>query len=208
MNGPLTNPKEMGSQWQNVITLLRQDQSYLAAFDAIYGQGTVTPEMVRDAIATFERSLITPSRFDRFLRGDQTALTARESEGYRLFKDHGCVVCHQGVNVGGNMFQTMGKMGDYFADRGNVTESDLGRFNVTKDPRDKYKFKVPTLRNVALTAPYFHDAGADTLEAAVQTMAKYQLGMTFSDEEIQLIIAFLHSLTGEYEGIPLSEKPQ
>ncbi len=207
VDGPVTNPKEMDSKWPDVIQKLKQDPSYVSAFHAIYAQESIDPLMVQDAIATFERSLITPSRFDRYLRGDQAALSDREKAGYHLFKEHGCVVCHQGVNIGGNMFQSMGKMADYFADRGNVTESDLGRFNVTKDPRDRHKFKVPTLRNVALTAPYFHDGTVETLDAAVQTMAKYQLGISFSSEETALIVEFLHTLTGEYQGKSLAEQP-
>ena len=208
VHGPVTNSLEMGAQWPDVIAKLGQDADYVTEFKTSYGEGSITPDMITDAIAVFERSLVTPSRFDRYLLGDKTALTQREQEGYRLFKEHGCVACHQGVSIGGNMFQTMGKMADYFGDRGNITESDMGRFNVTKDDRDKYKFKVPGLRNVALTPPYFHDGNAATLEEAIQTMAKYQLGAAFTDEEVGLIIEFLKSLNGEYDGKPLEKSSE
>ncbi|MBI4322919.1 MAG: cytochrome-c peroxidase [Candidatus Omnitrophica bacterium] len=201
--GPLHNPKEMGASWPEVIAKLTQDPGYVQTFKKLYPDG-ISAASIADAIAAFERSLITPNaRFDRFLRGDQEALTAEEREGYRLFKDLGCVVCHQGVNIGGNMFQTMGKMADYFANRGNIATADFGRYNVTGDERDRYKFKVPTLRNIALTAPYFHDATAQTLEEAIQTMAKYQLGVSLTAREVELLVAYLNTLTGEYEGKPL-----
>jgi cytochrome c peroxidase len=159
---------------------------------------------VKDAIATFERSLITPnSRFDRFLRGDQTALNAEEQAGYELFKQIGCTSCHQGLNIGGNMYQKLGIMEDYFAVRGHITEVDLGRFNITKLEQDRYFFKVPSLRNVAVTPPYLHDGSAATLEDAVQVMARYQLGKKLKVAEVAKIVAFLRTLTGEYSGKPL-----
>jgi cytochrome c peroxidase len=123
--------------------------------------------------------------------------------GYQLFKTYGCVACHQGVNVGGNMYQRFGVMGDYFAKRGNLNPKDLGRFNVTKDEADKHVFKVPSLRNVALTAPYFHDGSANTLEDAVDVMIKYQLGRPVPAADKELIVKFLRTLTGEYKGAPL-----
>jgi hypothetical protein len=134
---------------------------------------------VRDAIATFERSLATPnSRFDRFLRGDAKALGETERAGYKLFKQIGCTSCHQGVNIGGNSYQRLGVMEDYFAVRGKITGADLGRFNITRREEDRYLFKVPSLRNVALTAPYLHDGSAQTLHDVVAIMARYQLALT------------------------------
>src|SRR6202011_3806991 len=109
---------------------------------------------------------------------------------------YGCASCHQGINAGGNMFQRFGLFGDYVADRGYETEADLGRFNVTGQPSDRHVFKVPSLRNVELAAPYFHDGSAETLESAIGMMAKYQLGRALSDRDIQLIAASLRSLTG------------
>lgn len=199
IDGPLTHPKEMGSSWPEVIRKLQNMPDYVKAFRALYLDG-IQSAHIKDAIATFERSLITPDApFDRYLRGDREALTERERAGYQRFKAYGCVACHQGVNIGGNMFQRFGIAADYFADRGHVTRADFGRFNVTGLERDRYRFKVPSLRNVALTAPYFHDGSAATLPDAVNTMAKYQLGRTLSPEDRDLIVAFLTSLTGTYQ---------
>lgn len=203
VDGPVQNPKEMGSDWPDVLAKLRQDPDYVAAFERIYQDG-IQHANVKDAIATFERSLITPNaRFDKFLRGDAEAITDEEKAGYELFKSFGCAACHNGVNVGGNMFQRIGVIGDYFADRGHPTEADYGRFNATARERDRYVYKVPALRNVAITAPYFHDGSAKTLEAAVVIMVKYQLGRFLSKEELRRIVAFLTTLTGEYGGAPL-----
>jgi len=191
------NPVEMGSQWPQVAASLSRDASYKAAFGAAYADG-ITPRNIQNAIATYERTLTTPnSRFDRYLRGDASALSADEKAGYAKFKQYGCIACHQGVNVGGNMFQKFGVMGDYFAKRGNPTEADLGRYLVTHDEQDKHVFKVPSLRNVALTAPYFHDGTAATLNDAVDVMFKYQLGRVASREDKAAIVKFLNTLTGE-----------
>ena len=159
---------------------------------------------VQNALATYERTLISAnSRFDQYLLGDTDILTRDEKYGYQRFKDYGCIACHQGVNIGGNMFQKFGVMGDYFQIRGNPTESDLGRYLVTKDEEDRNVFKVPSLRNVAVTAPYFHDGSAKTLEEAVDVMFKFQLGRIPSAEDKTLIIKFLKTLTGEWGGKPL-----
>ncbi len=203
VNGPLQNPGEMGSSWPQAIAVLSQDAQYRVEFSAIYADG-IQPQNVRDAIATFERSLITPnSRFDRFLRGNQHALNQEELAGYRLFTRIGCISCHQGVNIGGNLYQKLGIMEDYFAARGNLTTADMGLFNVTGKEEDRHYFKVPTLRNIALTAPYLHDGSARTLEDAIKIMARYQLGKNPDTDEIAQIAAFLRTLTGEYQGKPL-----
>jgi len=197
---PMNNPCDMGSSWDEVIGKLNKDTEYRRDFTAIY-PGGIQPGTVKDAIATFERSLITPnSKFDRFLRGDKQALDKDELAGYELFKSLGCISCHQGMNVGGNMYEKLGIVGNYFADRGNVSEVDFGRYNITKDDEHRYDFRVPSLRNVAMTAPYFHDASAGTLENAVATMGKYQLGVDLSGEEITMIVKFLNTLTGIYQG--------
>ena len=195
-SAPIHNPIEMGSDWSQVLGKLRQDPALTAQAAAAYPQG-LTEESIVDAIATFERSLITPAPFDRYLRGDGSAIGLGAARGYELFKDYGCVACHQGVNVGGNMFQVFGVMGDYFARRGGPTQADLGRFNVTGLEADKHVFKVPSLRNVALTAPYFHDGSARTLEDAVDVMFRYQLGRSAPAEDKALIVEFLHTLTGD-----------
>jgi cytochrome c peroxidase len=120
-----------------------------------------------------------------------------------LFKRVGCASCHQGLNIGGNMYQKLGIMEDYFAVRGHISATDLGRFNITKREQDRYFFKVPSLRNVAVTPPYLHDGSAATLEEAVQVMARYQLGKKLRTAEVDKITAFLRTLTGEYSGKPL-----
>jgi cytochrome c peroxidase len=199
----MSNPKVMGVQWPAAIRSLQQVPEYTQLFGQIYPDG-LTPTNIKDALVAYELSLNTPNaRFDRFLLGDKQALTAAEREGYRLFKANGCISCHQGVNVGGNMFQPFGIMSDYFAERGRMTPADLGRFNVTKNADDRHLFRVPSLRNVALTAPYFHDGSAQTLEEAISTMTKYQLGRTLPTEQIASIAKFLRTLTGEYRGKPL-----
>jgi len=200
VEGPTQAPEEMGATWKEIVAKLQCLPEYPAAFKAVYPDG-IQRKNLKDAIAEFERSLITPnSRFDQYLRGNDQSLTDDEKEGYRKFKGFGCISCHQGVNVGGNMFQPLGVMGDYFGDRGNITKTDLGRFNVTGAEDDKYKFKVASLRNIALTGPYFHDGSAKTLEDAVTVMAKYQLGRELPPKDLNQIVKFLRSLTGEYNG--------
>lgn len=194
------NPRELDMNWEDLVKILKSDASLVADFNAAYPQEGLQATNIQNALASYERSLLTPSRFDRHLLGDAKALDQDELKGYQLFKDYGCVACHQGVNVGGNMFQKFGVMDDYFAKRGSVTEADFGRFNVTKQEADKFVFKVPSLRNVALTAPYFHDGSTDTLNAAVDVMFRHQLGRTASDEDKRLIVKFLNTLTGENLG--------
>lgn len=196
VNGPLTNPLEMGSTWEKALHEISADPDYRSRFASAYPDG-ITADNVRTAIASFERALVAvDSPFDRWLRGDSAALSARQKAGYDLFKGVGCIACHQGRNVGGNMFQRLGIFGDYFADRGNITEADYGRFNVTRNEADRFVFRVPSLRYASLTAPYFHDGSAPTLPKAVQVMAKYQLGRTLTDDQVDSIVAFIESLTG------------
>jgi len=200
INMVIQNPVEMGSVWADVVRKVSQDENYGRAFKAAYPEG-VTPGTIQNAIASYERTLLTPnSRFDRYLRGDSNAISTTEKAGYLKFKQYGCIACHQGVNVGGNMFQKFGVMGDYFASRGESTEADLGRYLVTREPADEHVFKVPSLRNVALTAPYFHDGSAKTLDAAVDVMFRYQLGRVAAPEDKAAIIQFLNTLTGDLEG--------
>jgi len=203
IDGPLNNPLEMGSSWPQAVTALSNDPQYKAEFAVVYRDG-ITPHNIKDAIATFERSLITPdSRFDRYLRGDHSAMNEEELAGLHLFKKIGCTSCHQGVNIGGNMFQKLGIMEDYFAARGNISLADQGRFNVTQKEEDRYFFRVPSLRNVALTPPYLHDGSAKTLDQAVKIMGRYQLGKELDEPDTRKIVAFLRSLTGNYLGQPL-----
>ncbi len=199
----VTSPMEMGNDWKTVIQTLSALPHYQAAFRQIYPDG-ITPATVQNALATYERTLLTPnSRFDQYLLGNTDILTIEEKYGYQRFKEYGCIACHQGANIGGNMYQKFGVMDDYFKARGNPTEADLGRYLLTKDEEDRNVFKVPSLRNVAVTAPYFHDASAKTLEEAVDVMFKYQLGRIPSAEDKTLIVLFLKTLTGEWAGKPL-----
>jgi cytochrome c peroxidase len=200
--GPIHNPIEMASDWQQVMAKLAQDGDYVNQFRQLYPQG-MTPDTISQAIAVFEKTLLTPnSSMDRWLRGEEGVLSDSALQGYALFKSYGCVACHQGVNVGGNMYQQMGAMGDYFADRGTPIEtSDLGRFNITGRERDRHFFKVPSLRLAALTAPYFHDGTVATLEEAIKLMARYQLGREMPDKDVALIVHFLNSLVGQHEAL-------
>jgi cytochrome c peroxidase len=195
--GPILNPKEMGCKWPDLLGRLAKDTAYVTAFKELYPDG-ISIQGVKSSLATFMRSLTTPNcRFDCYLRGDLSAITETEKKGYELFKERGCVRCHQGINVGGNIFSKFGVLGDYFKDRGNVTKADFGRFNVTGKEEDRFVFKVPGLRNVTLTAPYFHDGSVATLEEAVAVMARYQLGSDIPKDEVDLIVGFLKTLTPE-----------
>lgn len=201
IEGPIHAPNEMGSSWPEIVEKLKQSPEYVSAFDKLY-EKDISADHIKDAIATFERSLYTPnSRFDQFLRGDTTALTKEEKEGYRRFKGYGCVACHQGVLLGGNMYQKFGVFGDYIKERGNETKADLGRYNVTGKEEDRYMFKVPSLRNISLTAPYFHDGSAKTLDEAVKVMVHYQLGRDAEQKDTDLIIQFLKTLNGEIKEV-------
>jgi cytochrome c peroxidase len=195
---------EFSTSWPVIIGKLEAGNGYKQHFGELYADG-ITAANVRDAIATFERSLMTiNSRFDRYLRGNSSAITEQEKSGYRLFKAYGCVACHQGPNVGGNLFQKLGVFQDFFGDRKNLKKADLGRFNFTGKEYDRHVFRVPSLRLVTLTPPYFHDGSAKTLEDAIKVMAKYQLGRILPEAHIEDIIAFLKSLVGEYGGRPLA----
>lgn len=196
------SPLVFSSTWDEVIARLARDAAFTERFKRVYPEG-LNAATVSNAIAEYNRTLTTPnSRFDRYLRGEASAISKDELAGYEMFKKYGCVACHQGVNVGGNMFQKFGVMGDYFKDRGNVQPADLGRFNVTQRESDRNVFKVPSLRNVALTAPYFHDGSAATLQEAVDVMFKYQLGRPAPAQDRQLIVQFLGTLTGEQPKAP------
>lgn len=203
--GPPLNPVEMGCEsFDEICAKLNADKNFRKAFTEVYPEG-ITEATITDAIEQFEMTLLTPdSRFDRYLKGEQDAVSAEEIEGYELFKKYSCASCHVGENLGGQSYELMGLWKDYFADRGTeLTIEDNGRFKQTSDERDRHRFKVPGLRNIALTAPYFHDGTMKTLEEAVQAMAVYEVGVTLSDEEVSRIVSFLNTLTGEYKGQPL-----
>jgi len=201
--GPPLNPVEMGSSWPEIVGKLQADESLAAEFREVYSEA-LSQQTITDAIAAFERTLVTPNApFDRFLLG-QATLSPQERRGWDLFRQHGCQTCHVGKLLGGQSFEIMGLRADYFKDRGGpITAADNGRFNVTKNDRDRHKLKVPTLRNVAKTAPYFHDASAPDLPAAVRSMARYQVGVDLAEADVAAIVKFLETLTGTYQGKPL-----
>lgn len=197
--GPPLNPVEMAStSWAQIIGKLEQDASLAEAFRKVYPEG-YSGATITDAIAEFEKTLITPSRFDAYLRGNKTALNAMELRGYELFKSNRCATCHVGQNLGGQSFEMMGLKGDYFRDRGTaLSAADNGRLSATGVERDRYRFKTPTLRNVELTAPYFHDGSTSDLHEAVRVMLKYQTGKELPVADVDALVAFLKSLTGTY----------
>ncbi len=200
--GPPVNPVEMASpNFDAIVAKLNKDKKFVREFKKVYPEG-LSQATITDAIEHFERTLITPnSRFDKYLRGDKTAITAEELEGYELFKKYNCATCHVGKNLGGESYELMGLRKHYFADRGlELTEEDNGRFKQTGVERDRHRFKVPGLRNVALTWPYYHDGTRTSLKEAVCAMGTYQSGVELTDEEEDKIVAFLNTLTGEYQG--------
>lgn len=195
--GPIENPIEMGAQLSVITERLNNDEYYAAQFGELYDDG-VTEANLAHAIAEYERSLITPGPFDAWLAGDDEAISAEAVDGYRLFVDTGCTTCHTGPGLGGESFQKLGLINNYFERRGGeITEADQGRFNATGNEADRHFFKVPTLRNVAMTAPYFHDGHEWDLGEAVRTMAHVQLNKDLTDEEVASMVSFLETLDGE-----------
>jgi cytochrome c peroxidase len=200
----LLNKRLMNTTWDELLPKLRADRDYQVAFPALYGSG---PERasVLDVLATFQRSLLTPdAAFDRYLRGQPNAITADQKRGYKLFKSYGCVACHQGRNLGGNLFQKFGIFSDPFASFGARTDADLGRFSITHVESDRQVFRVPSLRNIAVTGPYFHNGSTSSLAKAVRIMGRVQLGRELPPQDAELIVEFLDTLTGEYKGRSLT----
>lgn len=202
-SGPVHNPAEMGSNWDEVVSKLEKDEEYKKAFKEIY-QKDISGDLIAQAIASFEKSLISSgSRFDKYLMGDSYAISTEEKKGYELFLKLNCTDCHLGPSLGGLSFEKMGLRKNYFADRvaGRnglkampLSIEDNGRFNVTKNEIDRYKFKVPNLRMISETYPYMHDGNVESLEEAVRIMAEYQLGKRLSENDITLIAKFLKTL--------------
>ena len=199
--GPPLNPVEMGSHsFDEISAKLAEDKELSKRFLEIYPEG-FNQSTITDAIAEFEKTLLTPSRFDKYLMGDKGALTAEELEGYQLFKENKCATCHTGVNIGGQSFEYMGIKMSYFDYRGTgLTDGDKGRFVFTNNEQDLHKFKTPTLRNVMITPPYMHDGSVASVEDAIRIMHQFQIGKNISDMETAKIVSFLNSLTGEYNG--------
>ncbi len=201
--GPIANPKEMAFTHELAVEVLQSIPGYVKLFEEVFGSPEIDIDKVTSAIAAFEETLVTPnSRFDQWLLGDDKALTAEELAGYQLFKSSGCVACHNGPNAGGTSFQRMGVVEPY-----QTRNPAIGRAAVTGKDADRFSFKVPTLRNVELTYPYFHDGAADTLEEAVEIMGRLQLGRIYTKEETAQIVAFLKTLTGEQPRIELPILP-
>lgn len=194
--GPILNPIEMGMPDEAyVLRVLKSIPGYVEAFAKAFPEDpeSVTYANVGKAIGAFERKLMTPSKFDDFLKGDEKALTDAEKHGLNLFVTTGCTVCHNGMGVGGHLYQKLGLVKEW-------PTKDLGRFAATKNEADKYFFKVPSLRNITETAPYLHDGSIASLEEMVAKMAEYQLGRTISAEDTKAIVTFLGSLKGRVDG--------
>ncbi|MCE9939097.1 MULTISPECIES: cytochrome-c peroxidase [Serratia] len=203
--GPPLNPIEMASKsWEEIIGKLDKDPVLTRDFVAAYPQG-LSGDTITDAIAEFEKTLITPdSPFDNWLRGDDKAMTMQQKHGYQLFKDNKCATCHGGTILGGRSFEPLGLKRDF--NFGEITAADIGRMNVTSEARDRLRQKVPGLRNVALTGPYFHRGDVATLDEAVKLMLRYQVGTELPQQDVDDIVAFLESLTGVYTPYTQSQK--
>lgn len=198
--GPIQADVEMAMPHTLAVDVISSIPGYIELIQQVYGTPEVNLDRITDAIAVFEETLVTPnSRFDQWLLGDDNAITAKELAGYQLFKNSGCVACHNGEALGGSSFQKMGLLAPY-----ESTSPAEGRAGVTGKDQDRFSFKVPTLRNVELTYPYFHDGEAATLEEATDIMGRLQLGRQYSAEEIAMLVAFMKTLTGE---IPRLELP-
>ena len=201
--GPIANPGEMGFTHELAVGVIRTIPGYVAEFEKAFGSPAVSIDRITAAIAAFEETLVTPnSRFDRWLAGEDGALTPDEVAGYRSFKSSGCAMCHNGPAAGGRSFQKMGVVEPY-----RTANPAEGRKGVTGRDSDRFLFKVPTLRNVELTYPYFHDGAAATLGDAVNVMARVQLGHAYTAEENARIVAFLRTLTGDQPALTLPRLP-
>ena len=201
--GPIANPKEMGFSHSLAVNVLETIPGYKQAFQQVYTNNRIGIDQVTDAIAAFEETLVTPNApFDQFLKGDESAISDTAKAGYALFKSVGCTACHNGQALGGNSFQKMGLVKPYKTDN-----AAAGLSAVTGKEIDRFKFKVPTLRNVELTYPYFHDGAVWSLEEAVDVMAELQLGQKLKQQEIGEIVAFLKTLTGDQPNFRLPQLP-
>jgi cytochrome c peroxidase len=201
--GPIANPGEMASTHKLAIEILQSIPGYVQEFAQVFDSKTINIDRVTQAIAEFEKTLVTPnSRFDQWLLGNEKALTVEERAGYELFKSSGCLACHNGVALGGGSFQKMGLIKPY-----ETSNPAVGLSGVSGLEMDKFKFKVPTLRNVELTYPYFHDGEAETLTEAVDVMGRLQLSREFSKDENTKLVAFLKTLTGDQPSFALPILP-
>jgi cytochrome c peroxidase len=207
--GPILNPVEMAMPDEaSVMNRLKEIDGYKELFTSAFPgeDDPYTYQNLKNAIGVFERELLTPSRFDKYIAGDEAALTSAEQKGLQTFVDQACITCHMGNLLGGSMYQKLGLFGNYSELTGAKVD-DLGKYDVTKNENDKYMFKVPSLRNIEKTAPYFHDGGVESLSEAVKLMDKLQLNKNITDEQVTEIVTFLNSLTGEvpekYQTVPV-----
>lgn len=187
------------TSWPIILKRLSSNDTYIDLFKRNFQNGEINAANVKDALISFLNNLVTPkSSFDRYLNGDENAITNESKKGFNLFKQYGCITCHQGPNLGGNLYQKLGIYKDYYL----PTEDNpvnLGLYIVTKDPNDKFVFKVPTLRNITLTAPYLHDGSIQTIEEMIKIMGTYQIGQTIPDDDVKSIVKFLETLNGQQE---------
>lgn len=188
---PIENPVEMGNTFDNIIQQLNQKQEYKQAFEESYKNG-ITKDNILNALEQFQKTLVTQSPFDEYLRGDENAITQNQKKGFELFKRKGCISCHNGVNIGGASFSRLGVVNP-------LAVQQTGLHEITQNELDKFFFKVPSLRNVELTYPYFHTGEISELKEAIKVIAKVQLGLDLQEDEIALIEEFLKSLTGKVE---------
>ena len=193
ISGPIHDPLEMNSNFKQIIQKLKQEHEYVKLFKEVY-HDSIKQEHIIDALVEFEKALVTPnSRFDAYLKGNQTALSHDEKQGFKRFQEYGCIACHNGVNLGGNLFQKVGIFKPFIYDN----EDYLGRYHVTKKEEDKYFYKVPSLRNIELTSPYLHSGELQTLQETVEFMLEYQVGIQPTQKDIDDIVSFLKTLTGQ-----------
>lgn len=205
----ISNKKHMNGNWKKIIQNLKKDDHYINQFNSNFSDG-ITRSNVKFSIASYERTLITPDApFDDFLRGNSDAISSSQKDGYKLFKQYGCISCHQGINIGGNLHAKLGTFSNPFTNQifdAEKRKFNLGRYNLTKEEKDKHVFRVPSLRNVEVTSPYFHSGGITDLTMAVKFMAKYQTGRDINNNDALLITEFLRSLTGKYKNKTLTSQ--
>lgn len=184
----------MGLSTEKLLIKLAATE-YPKAFSKVYDDGLNERNLI-DALVAYESALTTPSAFDRYLLGEQEAISPAAAKGYVKFQQYGCISCHQGSNIGGNLYQKLGVMRAYYGEQRKAKSVDFGRYTLTQLERDKFFFRVPSLRNVSLSAPYLHDGSVETLPEVINIMAKYQLGVSIPEADVKLLIEFLESLQG------------
>jgi cytochrome c peroxidase len=179
------------SNWNDILNKLNKTDQHKTKSESL------NIIKIKQLINAYLQTLITPSAFDRYLLGDNQAISKQAKDGYMNFKTYGCNTCHQGPNIGGNLYQKMGVYEPYFSKKSHITDSELGRYNTTKNENDKFVYRVPSLRNIALTPPYFHDGSAKNLEEALTVMGKPKIGNDIPERDIPEMIEFLKTLTGD-----------